>query len=79
MARAIDQLSKTVEEKDIQIASLMNKLEAQKIGESSQGLSHPPGFTPPVAPTNKVQHESLSKQVVDETFHNTSIGSLSMK
>ncbi|KAH7845011.1 hypothetical protein Vadar_034180 [Vaccinium darrowii] len=46
MARAIEKLTKTVEEKDLQIASLMNKLEAQNVGDTSQDASHPPGFTP---------------------------------
>ncbi|KAH7857466.1 hypothetical protein Vadar_013066 [Vaccinium darrowii] len=46
MARAIEKLTKTVEEKDLQIASFMNKLEAQNVGDTSQDASHPPGFTP---------------------------------
>ncbi|KAH7847700.1 hypothetical protein Vadar_029231 [Vaccinium darrowii] len=46
MARAIKKLTKTVEEKDLQIASLMNKLEAQNVGDTSQDASRPPGFTP---------------------------------
>ena len=42
MAHTIAKLTKTVEEKDIQIASLINKVEAQvkNTGESSQGLNH---------------------------------------
>ncbi|KAG5554561.1 hypothetical protein RHGRI_012206 [Rhododendron griersonianum] len=46
MARAIEKLTKTVEDKDLQIASLMNKLEAQNMGGTSHDASHPPGFTP---------------------------------
>ena len=44
MARAIAKLTKTVEEKDMHIASLINKVEAQvqNTGESSQGLNHLP-------------------------------------
>ncbi|KAH7852137.1 hypothetical protein Vadar_021011 [Vaccinium darrowii] len=45
MVRAIEKLTKTVEEKDLQIASLMNKLEAQNVGDTSRDISHPPGFT----------------------------------
>ena len=52
MARAIAKLNKTVEEKDLQIATLMNKLEIQNRGESRmanlklnniccKGLIHP--------------------------------------
>ncbi|KAG5525039.1 hypothetical protein RHGRI_031655 [Rhododendron griersonianum] len=46
MARAIEKLTKTVEDKDLQIASLMNKLEAQNMEGTSHDVSHPPGFTP---------------------------------
>ncbi|KAF7142225.1 hypothetical protein RHSIM_Rhsim05G0112700 [Rhododendron simsii] len=46
MARAIEKLTKTVEDKDLQIASLMNKLEAQNMEGTSHDASHPPGFTP---------------------------------
>ncbi|CAL5443782.1 unnamed protein product [Camellia sinensis] len=45
MARAIEKLTKTIEKKGLQIASLMNKLEAQNVGKTSQDNSHPPGFT----------------------------------
>ena len=40
MGHTITKLSKTVEEKDLQIATLMNKLEVQNRGESSKGHSH---------------------------------------
>ena len=42
MACAITKLTKTVEEKDMQIASLINKVEAQvqNMDESSQRLNH---------------------------------------
>ncbi|KAL6347698.1 hypothetical protein AAG906_026227 [Vitis piasezkii] len=42
MARVIAKLTKTDEEKDMQIASLINKVEAQvqNMSESSQGLNH---------------------------------------
>ena len=39
MGHAIAKLTKTVEE-DLQIATLMNKLEVQNRGESSKGHSH---------------------------------------
>ena len=44
MAHAIAKLTKTLEKKDIQIVSLINKVEAQvqNTGESSQGLNHLP-------------------------------------
>jgi hypothetical protein len=40
MERAISKLTKTVEEKDLQIATLMNKLEVHNHGESSNGPIH---------------------------------------
>lgn len=40
MVRAIEKLTKTVEDKDLQIASLINKLDAQNVGETSQDASH---------------------------------------
>ena len=46
IARAIDKLTKTMEEKDLQIATLMNKLETWNVDEASQDNSHPPGLTP---------------------------------
>ena len=39
MRRAIAKLTMIVEEKDLQIATLMNKLEVQNRGESSNGQS----------------------------------------
>ena len=39
MRRAITKLTMIVEEKDLQIATLMNKLEVQNRGESSNGQS----------------------------------------
>ncbi|KAG5529093.1 hypothetical protein RHGRI_029682 [Rhododendron griersonianum] len=46
MARAIEKLTKIVEDKDLQIASFMNKLEAQNMEGTSHDASHPLGFTP---------------------------------
>ena len=50
MARAIAKLTKMVEEKDMQIASLINKVEAQvqNTGESSYGLNHPSNVASPL-------------------------------
>ena len=43
MTYVIAKLTKMVKEKDMQIASLINKVEAQvqNTGESSHGLNHP--------------------------------------
>ena len=50
MACAIVKLTKTIEEKDMQIVSLINKVEAQvqNTGESCQGLNHLPNVASPL-------------------------------
>ena len=50
MARTIAKLTKTVDEKDMQIASLINKVETQvqNAGESSHGLNHLPNVASPL-------------------------------
>nr|POE62722.1 hypothetical protein CFP56_26482 [Quercus suber] len=45
MEQRIILLTKSLEENDIKIATLMNKLEVEDSGESSHGLERPPGFT----------------------------------
>ena len=45
MEQRVVLLTKALEDKDLQIAILMNKLEVQDLGESSLGPEHPPGFT----------------------------------
>ena len=45
MEQKVILLTKALEEKDVKIATLMNKLEVQDSRESSLGLEHPPGFT----------------------------------
>ncbi|XP_059628891.1 uncharacterized protein LOC132271510 [Cornus florida] len=47
ISRAIENLTKTVEEKDLQIATLMNKLEVQTFGESPVQSGHPTSSTAP--------------------------------
>ena len=45
MEQRVTLLTKALDEKDVKIATLMNKLELQDSGESSLGPKHPPGFT----------------------------------
>ena len=45
MEKRVILLTKVLEEKDVKIATLRNKLEVQDSGESSLGPKHPPGFT----------------------------------
>ena len=44
MEQKVILFTKALEEKDIKIATLMNKLEVQDSGESSLGLEHPPSL-----------------------------------
>ena len=45
MEQRVILLTKALEDKDVKIATLMNKLEVQDSGESSLGPEHPSGFT----------------------------------
>ncbi|KAJ9691630.1 hypothetical protein PVL29_013737 [Vitis rotundifolia] len=66
MVRAIAKLTKRVEEKDMQIASLINKVEAQvqNTGESSQGLNH---FSNVASPLDDAPHTYKTMQVERQT------------
>uniref|UniRef100_A0A2N9GIS1 Uncharacterized protein n=1 Tax=Fagus sylvatica TaxID=28930 RepID=A0A2N9GIS1_FAGSY len=67
MERAISKLTKTVEEKDLQIATLMNKLEVHNHGESSNG------------PIHQRTPQDGHKRVEDQHTNSTSIASLSVQ
>ena len=45
MEQRVILLTKALKDKDVKIATLMNKLEVQDLGESSLDPEHPPGFT----------------------------------
>ena len=72
MRRAIAKLTMTVEEKDLQIATLMNKLEVQNRGESSNGQSQ--------TQQNMLQrvHTSSTKKADNQHRSSTFIASLSV-
>ena len=78
MARVIAKLTKTVEEKDMQIASLINKVEAQvqNMGESSQGLNH---LLNVASHLNDAPHVYRTIQVERETTESTLVASLSVQ
>ena len=78
MARAIAKLTKTVEEKDMHIASLINKVEAQvqNTGESSHGLNHPSNVA---SPLDDAPHMYRTMQVEKQTAESTSVASLSVQ
>ena len=72
IGHAISKLTKTVEEKDLQIAMLMNKLEVQNRGESSKGHSHMHQHT------SQDAHTSSPKKAGGPQGSSTSISSLSV-
>ncbi|KAJ9693467.1 hypothetical protein PVL29_012302 [Vitis rotundifolia] len=78
MARAIAKLTKTVEEKDMQIASHINKVEAQvqNTSESSQGLNH---LSNDASPLNDAPHTYRTMQVERQTAESASVASLSVQ
>ena len=73
MGHAIAKLTKTVEGKDLQIATLMNKLKAQNRGESSNGHSHTHQHT------SQDAHTSSPKKAGGLQGSSTSISSLSVQ
>ena len=78
MAHIIAKLTKTIEEKDMQIASLINKVEAQvqNTGESSKGLNHLPNVA---SLFDDVPHAFRTVQVRGQMTESTSMTSLSIK
>ena len=72
MGHTIAKLTKTMEERDLQIATLMNKLEVQNRGESSKGHSHMHQHT------SQDAHTSSPKKAGGPQGSSTSISSLSV-
>ena len=77
MTRAITKLTKMVEDKDMQIASLINKVKAQvqNTGESSQGLNHFPNVA---SHLDDAPHVSKTVQVGRQMTKFASVASLSV-
>ena len=78
MVRTIAKLTKTVEEKDMQIVSLINKVEAQvqNTGESSQRLNH---LSNVASHLNDVPHTYRTMQIERQTTESASMASLSVQ
>ncbi|KAL6332976.1 hypothetical protein AAG906_019991 [Vitis piasezkii] len=72
MAHAIAKLTKTIEEKDMQISSLINKVEAQvqNTGDSSQGLNHLPNVA---SPLDDAPHTYRTMQVERQMAESASV------
>ena len=77
MACAIAKLTKTVEEKNMQIASLINKVETQvqNTRESSQGFNQ---LSNVASPLNDAPHTYKTMQVKRQTTESTLVVSLSV-
>ncbi|OIT00234.1 hypothetical protein A4A49_26412, partial [Nicotiana attenuata] len=75
MEPTIEVLKKSVEDKDLQIAQLMNKLEAYAPGESSHVPPRSPGFTLP----KTAIEESLAKFNIQKEKQSTSVAALSVQ
>ena len=75
MTHTIAKLTKTIDRKDLQIASLMNKVkaQAQNMDQSSQGLNHLSNVAPFPGDT---PHASKMVQVKGQTMKFTLVASL---
>ena len=69
-------LTKALEDKGLQIATLMNKLEVQDSGESSPGPEHPPGFT--LKRENAKVDKGKGGEGTSQHGHSTSMASISV-
>ena len=78
MAHTIAKFTKTVEENDIQIVFLINKVETQvqNTSESSQGLNHLPNIA---SPLDDAPHTYRIMQVERQTVESASVTSLSVQ
>ena len=78
MARVIAKLTKMVEEKDIKIVFLINKVEAQveNMGELSQGLNH---LLNVASPLDDASHMYRKIQVEIQTTKSALVASLSIQ
>ena len=78
MVRAIAKLTKMVDEKDMQITSLINKVEAQvqNTGESSHGLNHSSNVASPLDDAPHMYRTMLGER---QTMESASMASLSIQ
>ena len=76
MEQRVTLLTKSLEENDVKIATLMNKLELQDLGESSLGPEHPPGFT--LKGENTRVDEGKGGDGISQHGHSTSMALISV-
>ena len=77
MEQRVTLLTKAFEEKDVKIATLMNKLELQDSGESSLGPEHPPDFT--LKGENARGDKGKGGEGTSQHGHSTSMASISVQ
>ena len=77
MEQRVTLLTKAFEEKDVKIATLMNKLELQDSGESSLSPEHPPDFT--LKGENARGDKGKGGEGTSQHGHSTSIASISVQ
>ena len=77
MEQRVILLTKALEEKDVKIATLMNKLEVQDSGESSLGPEHPPSFT--FKGENAKGDKGKGGEGTSQHGHSTSMASISVQ
>ena len=77
MEQRVVLLTKALEDKDLQIATLMNKLEVQDSGESSLGPVHPLGFT--LKEENAKVDKGKEGEGTSQHGHSTSMASISVQ
>ncbi|KAL4650239.1 hypothetical protein ACB092_01G073000 [Castanea dentata] len=77
MEQRVTLLTKALEDKDVQIATLMNKLEVQDSGESNPDLEHPPGFT--LKDENARGDKGKGGEGTSQQGHSTSMTSISVQ
>ena len=70
-------LTKTLEDKDVTIATLMNKLEVQDSGESSLDLKHPPSIS--LKGENARVNKGKGVKDASQWGHSTSMALLSVQ
>ena len=74
MEQRVILLTKALKDKDVKIATLMNKLEVQDLGESSLDPEHPPGFT--LKGENARVDKGKRGEVASQHRHSTSMASI---
>ncbi|KAL3499964.1 hypothetical protein ACH5RR_039057 [Cinchona calisaya] len=79
MARAVEKLSNSIEEKDPQIATLVSKLEYQNIGKTSQVNNNKSDQNPQMDEGAKVYFESSSRRPVDDNMNLLATGAISIQ